>query len=396
MNMQPSELAEHFAAWHDEDLIRALKMQRTDYETSYLESIAAELSRRGVDPAAFIDQLKISYNGEEPSSCNTVFALAKLTDDFPLWHALSFTHYFGSTLVVQRELDTWLVNAYVEDVYGFSFFVADRPALLELLQLFLKIEDWEHFIGERHNLDRWKPLLRTRSARYIQKVAAALAEEELVCTVQTPVFTRDQRGQLALLVSVPKEAEPILHKLQDRLLDLYAQADEAFAQNASTRELGVYTELVDYGLNNPAVYYNLGSALGESGRHTEAAVALIEAASLSLTELDTQVQFQARKGPGGLSGLFDMVSMLFSTFKPGEPNPSDALREIPDYIEDIELQLIRLIGHLPQNLQILHSLASIAAIRHDVPLALERYRQILTLAPDDETAQLYFDEQEAE
>ena len=42
MNMQPSELAEHFAAWHDEDLIRALKMQRTDYETSYLESIAAE------------------------------------------------------------------------------------------------------------------------------------------------------------------------------------------------------------------------------------------------------------------------------------------------------------------------------------------------------------------
>ena len=396
MSIDSNELAEHFAAWHDEDLVRALKIQKADYEAQYLASIAAELNRRDVDIAAFVDKVELSINAGETSHCTIAEALAHVNDDFPLWHALSLTHYFASTLVVQRELDHWLVNAYVEDTYEYSFFVPDQQALRELLNSFLSLADWEQHIGETHNLDTWKALLRTRSARYIQKVAEALAGEDLHCTVQTPVFTRDPRGQLALLVAAVKPAETALHKLEDQLLEFYDQADEALADNALTREMDILGKLADYGLNNPAVYYNLGSALSESGRFPEAAVAFIEAASLSLTELDTQVQFQSRKGPGGLGGAFGMFGMLVSVFKPDAEKSADVLREVPEHVEDIELQLIRLLDHLPRNLQILHSLGSIAAIRHDVPLALERYRSILALDPDDETAQLYIAEQQAQ
>ena len=396
MKIESTELTEHFAAWHDEDLVRALKMQRDDYEDSYLDSISAELDRRQVDIASFINRVQVSYNNEPPLTLSAGAAMEKVDEDFPLWHALAFTHYFGSTLVVQRELDSWMVNAYAEDTYVYSFFVADRTALCQLLHLFLALDAWEHLADETHNLDGWKALLRTRSARYVQKVCQALSAQNLVSAVQTPVFTHDQRGNLALLVAELETAENVLHDLQDHVLNLYRQADEALTQNNLTRELGLYTELTDYGLNNPAVYYNLGSGLFESGRFDEAAIAFIEAASLSLTELDPQVQFQMKRGPGGLGGIFGIVSMLVSVFKSDEPGSANALREVPDHIEDIELFLLRLLDHLPQNLQILHSLASIAAIRHDVPLAIERYRKILALAPEDETAQQFLAEQQGQ
>ena len=54
-------------------------------------------------------------------------------------------------------------------------------------------------------------------------------------------------------------------------------------------------------------------------------------------------------------------------------------REVPDYIEDIELQLAQLLKRLPQDLNILHALAASAAIRHDVPRAREHYRQIIEI-----------------
>ena len=115
MKIESTELTEHFAAWHDEDLVRALKMQRDDYEDSYLDSISAELDRRQVDIASFINRVQVSYNNEPPLTLSAGAAMEKVDEDFPLWHALAFTHYFGSTLVVQRELDSWMVNAYAED-----------------------------------------------------------------------------------------------------------------------------------------------------------------------------------------------------------------------------------------------------------------------------------------
>ena len=91
-----------------------------------------------------------------------------------------------------------------------------------------------------------------------------------------------------------------------------------------------------------------------------------------------------------------MVGTLTSALKPDEKTPTDEQREVPDYIEDIELQLAQLLKRLPQDLNILHALASIAAIRHDVPRACEHYRQIIEINPTDETAKHYLAEQAGE
>ena len=106
--MQP----DHFAAWHDEDLVRALTLERANYQGSYLASVAAELARRNVDPQAFIDQVEVRYHADASATCTIAQALAKASEELPLWHLLAFTRYFGDTLVVQRELRSSLVNVY--------------------------------------------------------------------------------------------------------------------------------------------------------------------------------------------------------------------------------------------------------------------------------------------
>ena len=391
--MQP----DHFAAWHDEDLVRALTLERANYQDSYLASVAAELARRNVDPQAFIDQVEVRYHADASATCTITQALAKASEELPLWHLLAFTRYFGDTLVVQRELRSWLVNVYRGEEYASSFFVAEGQSLQDLLRRFLTLADWGHLAGTTYQLDSWQPLLRTRSPRYMQKIATALADEGLPFTVQTPVLSHDPRGQLTLLVPDPAPAAiAVLHKVEDHLSTLRDQATAAFAANDRDRELAIYAELVAYGLNNPAIYYNLASALAEAGRYAEAATAFVEAASLSLAALDVQVPFQSSRGTGGLGGIFGMVGTLISALKPDEKTPTDEQREVPDYIEDIELQLAHLLKRLPQDLNILHALAAIAAIRHDVPRAREHYRQITEINPADETAKHYLAEQAGE
>ena len=207
--MQPDD----FAAYHDEDLVRALTLERANYQAPYLASVAAELARRNVDPQAFIDQVEVRYHADAPTTCTIAQALAKASQELPLWHLLAFTHYFGDTLVVQRELRSYLVNIYRGEEYAFSFFVAEGQSLQDLLRRFLTLADWDHLAGTTYQLDSWHPLLRTRSPRYMQKIATALADEGLPFTVQTPALNRDPRGQLTLLIpSRDPAASAVLHK----------------------------------------------------------------------------------------------------------------------------------------------------------------------------------------
>ena len=133
--MQP----DHFAAWHDEDLVRALTLERANYQDPYLASVAAELARRNVDPQAFIDQVEVRYHADTSATCTIAQALAKASEELPLWHLLAFTRYFGDTLVVQRELRSSLVNVYRGEEYAFSFFVAEGQSLQDLLRRFLSL-----------------------------------------------------------------------------------------------------------------------------------------------------------------------------------------------------------------------------------------------------------------
>jgi tetratricopeptide (TPR) repeat protein len=388
------ELQSRCAALHDPDLVRALTLKRRDYEKAFLHQAARELASRGIDLNAFIDHVQVRCQDQDPLTCAIGDALSRLDQEIPLWQVWTFTHCFGDSLVVQRDLGAWLVHLYEGENYRESFFVSAHDQVRRLVSLFLQLKDWRHLAGASHDLDTWKVLLRTKSALYMSKVAQVLARASIPCTVQTPVFSRDPQAQLALLVpdEQQRKATAVLCALQEEVLDLYAQAGRAFQETALTRELEVYEKLVEYGLNNPAVHYNLGSALFEAGHYSQAAESFLEAASLWLAETDTQIHFQPRHAPGGLGGLFGLVGLLFQASRLQEPRPEDHQRQVPEYVEDVEMFLERLLKHLSGDLKILHGLASIAAIRHHVPRARELYARILAIDPQDETARRYLEE----
>ena len=58
----------------------------------------------------------------------------------------------------------------------------------------------------------------------------------------------------------------------------------------------------------------------------------------------------------------------------------------PDYIDDAEMVLADLETRLPDNTKLLHSIASIARLKNDVPTAEACYRRILEIDADDRIA----------
>ncbi len=392
--MLDDTLLQQLNALRDEALVRALTIERTDYEEHFLQAAQREAEQRGLDILAFIDEIETAIDAKTPQKSTIKSGLALLASEWPLWQLRTFCHAFDHALSIQRELHNFLAHYYAEDTYQFSFFVEDQQQVNQLVEDFLHLRLQQSKITPTYDLDRWHLLFKTPSPHYMQKVANALRDADVPLTVQTPVFSRDERGQLGLRVpqKQKKRARQTLQTLENQVRQLYAQANNAYQQQMLTNELKIYAQLVDYGLNNPAVFYNLGGALYESGRYLEAAEAYIEALSLWLSALDAQVHFNSRRGLGGLGGLIGMAGMIVQTALPKNESPTDRLRQLPEYVEDAELSLQRLQQHLPDHTEILRALAATAAVRHDVDEARRRYRLLLEKAPTDPEAQQYLEQ----
>ncbi len=392
-----TDLPRRLDALHDEALVRALTLERGDYEEPFLEAAAAEAERRGLDLYTYIDRVETATNDEIPQMATIAKALALLDDEWPPWQLRTFRHYFNHALTVQRELHNWTLHYYAGSEYRFSFFMQTTSEVTDFVAHFLRLEPWPHDMPTAHNLDSWHLLFKTASPRYIQKVADALRATQIDLTVQPPLFSRDQHGQLGLRIDEKnkKSAQKILEQTEEQVRTLYRQASEAFAQEALSRELALYAQLVDYGLNNPAVFYNLGAVLYESGRYIEASESFIEALSLWISALDNQVQFNRKRSPGGMGGWVGLVGMAIQTALPKAEDSTAQLRELPTYVEDAELWLEKLRQHLPANSDILRALAATAAVRNDTGKALSYYQALLAIRPDDDDAQCYMRDRES-
>lgn len=386
-----SDLAKHLDALHDEALVRALTLERGDYEEVFLQAAALEAQRRALDISAHIDRVETATDDGAPQNRTIAQALSHLEGEWPVWQLRTFRHYFDHAITVQRELHNWTLHYYEGSDYRFSFFLQTLGEVVDFVAHFLRIEPWPHDIPTTHNLDGWYLLLKTVSPRYIQKVADALCDAHIALTIQPPVLSLDPNKNLGLRVDEKnkKSAQKILAQIEEHVRLLYAQAGEAFAQEARSRELVLYAQLVDCGLNNPAVFYNLGSVLYESGRYTEAAESFIEALSLWISALDSQVLFAKKRSPGGIGGWMGLVGMAIQSTQSKAENPTAHLRELPDYVEDAELWLERLRQHLPTHSDIIRALAATAAVRNDTKKALDRYQALLALLPDDEESLTY-------
>ena len=179
--------------------------------------------------------------------------------------------------------------------------------------------------------------------------------------------------------SKKKSAQNILSELEDDVRTLYDQVQNAFKEQDAERELALYAQLVSFGLQNPAVFYNLGVALYEVGRFSQSSESLIEAISLWLAG-DTAPVLTGNAETGGLLG--NVMRLI-------QPPSDGTLRALPEGVAEAEHWLTLLHQRLPHNGDIVRTLAATADLRNDTQRALTLYRSLLNLFPKDEEALFY-------
>ena len=365
------------------DLVRVLTLERSENSVRFRQIALQVLDSRAIKLENFIDQVTLRLNDGDGMRFDLATAIEHIDEELALWDCLVLTSSLGDALVVQREQAHWTVHIYESERYDRSFFVDSTAELREFASSFLRLEGGIDSVGPAYQLDNWEVVLETDSAELVANVTADLARADIPHTVQSPLFSGDDEGYLRVIVP-PGDVDLAVEAIdesEDSLEELYDRAEELAASGDRRAELAVYDRLVLEAPENPAVFYNRGCLLLELRRFDESVDALCEAVAIGLKAVDKHLE--VADGGGGGGGLFGVVALLLRAGSNREEKPTV---RYPDYIDDAEMVLADLETRLPDNTKLLHSLASIARLKNDVPTAEACYRRILEIDPDDRIA----------
>jgi tetratricopeptide (TPR) repeat protein len=374
------------ASLEDVALIRALTVDKPQYDALYLAAAEAEMANRGLNLAEEINEVQIAHNEGVGETMTIPQAMAWMDMEWVLWSLLTVSNCIGDAWVIQKEYRYWLVHFYEGESYRFSFFYETSAQIKDKLKLFLSLEPWE--VEDSHELSSWKPIFQTQSPAFLTKVVADLDREDVLHTVKTPVFTHDKKG--GYVVTVPryhlKDGERLIENAQQELAKLYDQAEHLAKGDDRDQELKIYDLLTQLVPDNPAVHYNRGQVLIEKDMLEEAIPALGEAIRLGLPEIPEQIRPGAK--PGGVSRMVGSVNPLMSlvVLAGQSGRPKDAPIEYPDYLDDSALLLGSILENKSDSVAARHCLAAIAELKNDVLAAKKYYGDILKLDPQDEAA----------
>ena len=369
------------AAMSDRELVRTLTIDRENFQETFLVIAESEREKRALSIETFLDDIHLAQNDEAGESCTIDQVLAKVHSDIPLWSILTITNCLEDIWVIQREFSQWLVHHYVEDGYLTSFFFATTEQLKSTLRRFLSLELWA--VDVSHDLNTWKPIFQSRSPAFLNKIISELGD--ISHTVKTPLFSRDQKNQLVLLVhpEFEKQAQEIADKNHTKIEQLYDRAEHLAETENSEQELRIYDILSELVPDNLAVHYNRGNVLIELDRLDEAAESLIEAIVLGLPEIGDKIDLKPRRGSGVAGSVNPLLHLVGLSQENNEP------LHHPDYIDDVEILMLHIREQRPKNTRILHGLAIIAEQKNDIAVARQHYRDILAIDPQNKAAQTH-------
>jgi tetratricopeptide (TPR) repeat protein len=200
------------------------------------------------------------------------------------------------------------------------------------------------------NYKDWEALIETSAEQYIKKIADYLDEMEI------PYFVKDLNmkfffgfsSPFSLMVPVKYlgDAEEAIDKARDKAEDLYSKLEKAEESGDEEKQLEIYDELEKLTPGDSAVFYNKAQILLNREDYENGAAAFIESFNLDVE-----------------SGQIDDI-------------------------DEIEAVLNNLAEKLPENLDVLHSLATISSFRNNIDEALDRYQKILDIKENDPIAHL--------
>ena len=384
--MEQDRIRERCEAMSDRELLLAATLGRGENSPRFRDEALRHLERRGIDLDELTGRARVRVDDGEAQTLPAARAVELLGHAEP-WQTLSFVSCVGDSLLVQREPRQWWCHFYDGDTYRGSFRCERGEEVAGVLRPFLNLEPWDGGAGELQRLDDWSLLIDSDAVDFIESIALDLDDAGIPHTVRTPLFAggdgEKEDGEV-YAVLVPRqhfgEAFDVIDEVEETVVDLYEEAEELAARGNLSAELEVYDQLVGTDPENHAVFYNRGHILLELGRWEEAAAALIEAVSLGMQRVDKSLQPEER-GAAGIGGLAGLLAFLLRREVAAPSAPA-----YPDFIDDSEMLLERLLQRLPESVEILHCLAAIARLKNRREAAEAHYRRVLEIDPEDKVA----------
>ena len=384
--MEQDRIRERCEAMSDRELLLAATLGRGENSPRFRDEALRHLERRGIDLDELTGRARVRVDDGEAQTLPAARAVELLGHAEP-WQTLSFVSCVGDSLLVQREPRQWWCHFYDGDTYRGSFRCERGEEVAGVLRPFLNLEPWDGGAGELQRLDDWSLLIDSDAVDFIESIALDLDDAGIPHTVRTPLLAggdgEEEDGEVyAVLVPRPHFGEAIdaIDEVEETIVDLYEEAEELAARGNLSAELEVYDQLVETDPENHAVFYNRGHILLELGRWEEAAAALIEAVSLGMQRVDKSLQPEER-GAAGIGGLAGLLAFLLRREVAVPSGPG-----YPDFIDDSEMLLERLLQRLPESVEILHCLAAIARLKNRREAAEAHYRRVLEIDPEDKVA----------
>jgi tetratricopeptide (TPR) repeat protein len=348
--MSRNSLEEKCALMSDMELLQAVTVLRGEYREDFLKIARFELEKRKINLSELSKRAKSQF-GDEPEQIRTVEQiLADLKEETKIWDLRSLTNFVEESLVIQKETLFWVLHYLFDGEYQASFLV-DSPDMLEkLLPRFCAAEDWDSDLEETFSLDDWVIFVSSRSREYIETMATALEKNDIPFVVRDASFSRifglhEGAGFASINILIPEDyldtARAVMDEIQKTIAALHKKAEELTGKGDPQQELEVYNYLVRLQPDDEIVFFNRGVLLFNRQQFEEAAHSFI----------------QANLNAGKTGHLV--------------------------IVEDTEAYLLRILENLPDNIEILQSLAY-SSLQNGNPGEAEKYYQkILSLKPDD-------------
>ena len=357
--MNPDALSD----MEDAALVRA-SLDTDSYDDAFRMRVRKELEYRGLTVESFADHVFVR-EPDGDSSCSIPEALEAF-DRLQLWLPVEWTNALNSRVTVQKDTSWWLIHHHDETGYIATARFVEPEARSALEQfLYLKPANWTNAF----DLGTWPVVDATASNRFAQRVAREFGDRDLDHIV---IVRYDASESSTYELRVEKrdtlEAETLLSEFYARIDSLQSHAESLTDTHNRQEELETYRILADLLPGKPAVFYNQASVLFELDRYEEAVDGFLEALSIGMPQQSLS-QYK-----GNSTGLFQVISQT-------SQNAST-----PEYFEDVEAYLKMIEAKLPENVPLLHGLATLARLKNETAQSLGYYTRILDTDPDNQIA----------
>jgi len=340
----------------DQELVAALSVDRGQFTAPFHMAAQTELARRGIRLPEYKNRVTVVDRSGKAREGTIAGALEACGEPAGPFDILSFTNCVGETLTFQPGPLAWVGHYVDRGEYRFSFRIAASEERRQLLKAFLELEDWSATAAETFDISEWDVLLDSNSPDRIMGLSRFLSREQIPLLITDSRFfclaamRQDYCHGQPFKIMVPQgsleKAQWLLGKIEQKVEALHREAAQRVREGDRQAELSVLSELSQLAPNDPRIHYRRGALLLELGHPEAAADAFI--ASLMHHRGHEELYQAAYQG-----------------------------------LEKASQQL-------PENIHILHNLATFSALIGLDPERVEGYyRKIIALRPEDAMAHLH-------